>query len=329
MHIYLNQQPGFRNDLLVIIPLVDVEAAVMHISHRERLTEQPGLTRHRALTREEREANRACKIPFEEHLTSLGLLDERGRPLRPVIAVGNRNLGNNHGVVAWQGEETPPLFRIHGDPLNLPAYSCLVAQRNGLVEICDLQFPENGLRVHGVDEDRDRTDHVAWAAYGQRILRRGQVVKIEEIIDQFYDIRHVLALDPARPEGERIATDLYKNYPDVFRANVLRAWRDLGVPRSRYLHNCIGLSRESVFILQREGTIEEVAHWLREAGAEDGIILDNGGSVACWAWWIYPHGGFLFSAPDFRPPASSIIAFVLRGPTTVKAPGGSVGYTIV
>jgi hypothetical protein len=95
------------------------------------------------------------------------------------------------------------------------------------------------------------------------------------------------------------------------------------------LHNCIGLSNESIFILQREGTPEEVANFLREAGAEDGIILDNGGSVACWAWWLYPRGGFLFSAPDFRPPASSILAFVLKGPVGVNLPGGSVAYTIV
>jgi len=119
------------------------------------------------------------------------------------------------------------------------------------------------------------------------------------------------------------------DHPDHFRDEALRTLREKGVPRKRFLQNAIGLSDEGIFILQREGTIEEVAHWLKEAGARDGIILDNGGSVFCWAWWLYPKGGFLFTAPDFRPPSSAVIAFVLRGPATVDRPGGSVSFCVV
>jgi len=93
----------------------------------------------------------------------------------------------------------------------------------------------------------------------------------------------------------------------------LRALREKGVPRNRFLHNCLGLSEDSIFILQRERTIEEIAHWLKEVGAKDGLILDNGASVFCWAWWLHPKSGFLFSAPDFRPNASAVIAFILKG----------------
>jgi hypothetical protein len=71
-----------------------------------------------------------------------------------------------------------------------------------------------------------------------------------------------------------------------------------------------------------------VAHWLAEAGADDALILDNGRSVACWAWWIYQDGGFLFTAPDYRPPATSVLAFVLRGAVRADLPGGSVSYTV-
>jgi hypothetical protein len=329
VEVELHRTHGVRNDLLVVIDRRDVDAALLNIANRDRLMRQPGLTRHRELTAEEREANRSCKIAFEEHLNCLGLLGADGRPRRRSVAIGNRNLGNNHGAIAWHADQTPPLFHVRDDPLNYPAYSCLIARRDGRLEIRDLRFSENGLRVHDAEQDLDLSEHVAWATYGQRVLRGGQVVHIEEIIDQFYDIRHVLAYDHNRPEGRKIASDLYQGYPDKFRANALHAWRDLGVPRNRYLHNCIGLSHDSIFILQREGTPEEVGHWLRESGAEDGIILDNGGSVACWAWWIYPKGGFLFSAPDFRPPASSILAFILKAPVRVDLPGGSVSYTTV
>jgi len=103
----------------------------------------------------------------------------------------------------------------------------------------------------------------------------------------------------------------------------------------------LGLSKENVFILQREGTVEEVGHYLKDAGAQDGLILDNGASPFCYAWWScrtehwtreHPRtdrGGFLFTAPDFRPPASSVLVFILKGPAMTKLPSGSVSYSIV
>jgi hypothetical protein len=181
-----------------------------------------------------------------------------------------------------------------------------------------------------LEGNRDVTKEVAWCVYGNCVLRGGEVVSIEDIIDQFYDIRHVLAFDRERPSGQQIEAEIYEGYPERFRENALRALREKGVPRNRFLHNCLGLSEDSVFILQREGTVEEVAHYLREAGTKDGIILDNGGSVACWAWWVNASGGgFLFAAPDYRPPASAVIAFVLKGPVRTNLPGGSVSYSVV
>ena len=101
------------------------------------------------------------------------------------------------------------------------------------------------------------------------------------------------------------------------------------MPRNRFLQNALGLCKENLYIFQREGTIEEIGHWLKEAGAKDGIILDNGGSVFCWAWWGYPKGGYIFTAPDFRPPSSAVIALVLKGPARTDLPGGSVSFSVV
>jgi hypothetical protein len=316
MEVHLYRSHGYRNDLLMVIPRSGVESAHLHIAHRKRLMNLPGLTRHRKPTDGEREENRQCKIPVERHLKQLGLMDKTGKPLRPVVAVVHRNLGNNHGFVAWQREQKPQWFSIQGDPLNSAAYSCLVAGRDGRLSIQNLHF------------GGDVADDIAWAMFGQWVLRGGKVVPIEDIIDQFYDVRHVLAFDVSREEGKKVEADIFRDYPDRFRENALDALRQ-GVPRNRYLHNCIGLSENNIFILQREGTIEEVAHSLRDAGAEDGLILDNGGSVACWAWWVYPNGGYIFAAPDFRPNATSIIAFVLQGPVRTYLPGGSVSYTVV
>jgi len=312
-----------------VLPRAEIAEVLLHIAHRGRLMELPGLTRHRSPTQQEREENRKCKIPLEEHLKQLVLMDEKGRPIRPAIAIGNRNLGNNHGFVAWQCEDKPRLFHVQGDPLSYPSYSCLVAANDGGLAIEHLRFDATSNSVFRANNDEDLTDRIAWATFGQCVLRAGKPVSIADIIDQFYDVRHVLAFDTSRPEGRRIADDIFANYPQEFRHRALQAWTELGVPRNRYLHNCVGLSPDNVIILQREGTPEEVGHWLCEAGAEDGIVLDNGGSVGCWAWWVYPNGGFIFTAPDYRPPASSIIAFVLRGPVRTSLPGESVSFTVV
>ena len=83
-------------------------------------------------------------------------------------------------------------------------------------------------------------------------------------------------------------------------------------------------------VVQREGTIEEIGVALSTAGADDGMILDNGGSVACWAWWVNDYAGGLVSPTvDYRPDGTSVIAFVLKGPRTIDLPGGSVSFSVL
>ena len=331
MKVHLNKAHGLRNDLLIVLPRLEVEGALLHIANRARLMTLPGLLRHvPEQDPSERRQVGNCKIPVEEHLKQISaaghqLLDADGRPQRRVIVIGSRNTGNNHGFIAWQKDENPKLFHVRGDPLNYPSYSCLVRHRDGRLAIRALRFDRD--RVF--EGDAEVTEQIEWSVYANRVLKDGEVVNLEEIIDQFYDIRHVLAFDREREPGRQIEAELYQDYPGRFRENAIKAWLEKGVPRNRYLHNCLGLSDDRVFILQREGTIEEIANWLKEAGAKDGVILDNGGSVFCWAWWLYPKGGFLFTAPDFRPPSSAVIAFVLKGPATTSLPGGSVSFSVV
>lgn len=69
---------------------------------------------------------------------------------------------------------------------------------------------------------------------------------------------------------------------------------------------------------------------LKDAGAQDGIILDNGGSVACSAWWVNDYaGGLLSPTVDYRPDGTSAIAFILKGPVRADVPGGSVSFSVL
>lgn len=327
MKLEIARVEGLRNDLLLRLDRAELQTAWLNIANREQLRALPGMPRHRPPTPDEEQGIAAAKQPIESHLRALGLVDESGRARRRAIAISNRNLGTNHGHVAWQRDSHPPIFSIAGDPRQ-PEYSCLAVRRDGRISIETLRFDFDGQRLSRAVDRRDVSDEVEWATAGQRVLRHGATVGFEELAGRFYDARHLLAFDPRREEGERIRQAIYQGYPAGFEANVRRAWRDQGVPRARYVHNAIGVSDREVVVVQREGTVEEVGQALRDAGADDGLILDNGGSIACWVWWANEYrGGLVSPTVDYRPPGTSAIALVLRGPTNITLPGGSVSYS--
>ena len=50
--------------------------------------------------------------------------------------------------------------------------------------------------------------------------------------------------------------------------------------------------------------------------------------MVCWVWWANLYaGGIVSPTIDYRPPGTSAIAFVLKGPLNVDLPGGSVSYS--
>ena len=329
MRLEITRLEGQRNDLLLRMERAEIESALLSVANRDRLMSLPGMLRHRAPSAGEQQAVESAKILFEDHLQRLHVVDGAGRAQRRAVAISNRNLGTNPGHVAWQRVETPRIFHVLGDPLDYPAHSCLTVWRDGRISIEDLRFDVAAQRLQLAADGRDVGEEVEWATFGQRVLRGGRVAAFDDLAGQFYDARHLLAFDPHREPGERIRQAIYQGYPAEFAANVRRAWR-AGVPRARYFHNAIGCSRDALVIVQREGTVEEAAAALREAGAEEGLVLDNGGSVACWVWWANVYrGGMIAPTIDYRPPGTSVIAFVLKGPAGTDLPGGSVSYSVV
>jgi len=329
MRLEITRVEGLRNDLLLRLDLSEIEAALLSVVNREQLMALPGIPRHRDATDEEARALDGAKVPLETHLGRLGIVDGSGRAQRRAVAISNRNLGTNHGHVAWQRRETPRVFTIREDPRPRGRVSCLTAWVGGRVSIEELLFDYDTDRVCEAHTRRDLVDEIEWAVSGQRVLREGRVAAFEEIGAEFYDIRHVLAFDRGREDGGRIREEIYRGYPQAFRDNVLRAWRERGVPRARYVHNAVGAAADGLVVVQREGTVEEIAEALKSAGATDGLILDNGGSVVCWVWWANLYaGGIVSPTVDYRPPGTSAIAFVLKGALNVEMPGGSVSYSV-
>ena len=329
MKLEVTRLEGRRNDLVLRLERAEIDRPLLSLPYRDALAALPGIPRHREATPDEASGLAAARIPIESHLTRLGLVDGSGRAAVRAVAISNRNLGTNHGHLAWQRRAAPPIFHVREDPCDYEAYSCLAVSRDGALSIEDLRFDVAGQGIRDARDGRAVGDEIEWAVSGQRILRGGLVTPIEEIAHQFYDIRHVLAFDTRREEGEAIRRAIYAGYPRGYRAQIEQAWRE-GGPRARYYHNAIGLSADAVHVVQREGTVEEIGAALLDAGASDGLLLDNGGSIACWVWWANDYAGGLVSPTvDYRPAGTSAIAFALKGRARVDVPGGSVSFSVL
>jgi len=384
MEVRILMQHGVAYELVLTIPKEELEQCLLSMPGWGDLADKSyGYIRHR-LPEPDMPANqelpasqdpktgqwyegdrgiRRYKVPPEEHLGpavgfedgsavhGLNLLDEHGRPSRRLILIGNRNLGNNPGFVAWHSEKSPQLFQLKGEKVQDRTFTMLTSWKNGDLSIEPMRFkPDRGSYKPYLPPGHPRKEEdISWCTFGQQVLRKGKIVPIEEIIDQFYDVRHVFWF-PIHPIGkercpaaEEELLGIYKKFldaPDAFRKTLLSEL-EAGRPRSRYLHNAIGIAPDRIVILQRHGTPEEIGQWLREEGAEDGLILDNGGSVFTWAWWAYKDiirvddkrlvrtGNVIFSAPDWRPETISLVAFVLRGPARHVEPPGTIAMATV
>ncbi|MEO7272812.1 MAG: hypothetical protein ABIX28_18730 [Vicinamibacterales bacterium] len=326
MKLEITRLEGRRNDLLLRLERGEIDAALLSVANRDRLRALPGMVRHREATVDEQQGLAAAKVTIEEHLRALGVTDAAGRARLRAVAISNRNLGTNQGHLAWQRQASPRAFRI-SDDRSAGARPCLVSRPGGRVSIETLRFEVERDRLFRAADGEELGDEIEWATSGQQVLRAGRIASFEDLSGEFYDARHLLAFDHHREAGERIREGIYRGYPDTFAAQVRGAWA-AGVPRARYAHSAVGLSAEALFILQREGTVEEVGAALRDAGADDGLILDNGGSIVCWVWWANLYaGGIISPTVDYRPPGTSAMAFVLKGPLNVEVPGGSVSYS--
>lgn len=242
---------------------------------------------------------------YVEHAESLGLIDKFGKPAKDFVIIGNGNLGNNPWNVAWQNDK---IYCLKDEPLDSRFYSCFVRHKNGDVGIENLKFYDWKIFCR----DEDISESVAWANYGQGIVRNGKTVPIEEIVDQFYDIRHIFDWLDYGPNKEANLAKLNDFYGSGnFKEKALLELRK-GTPRSQFAHSVLGIKDGNIVVAHYYGTIEKIAERLASKGVRDAIILDNGGSVGAYASWLYPNGGFLNTSSYFRDDRISTIAFVFK-----------------
>jgi len=251
---------------------------------------------------------------YIEHAASLGLIKD-GKSIKTFCIMGNANLLNNPWNVAWQVNKDNKIYCLKDEPLDSRVYSCFAVFKSKHIAIERFSFRADSAFVNRKPDylgPANRTFDLEWATYGQQIVRDGNIVPIEEIVDQFYDIRHVFDWPDYGPQKEENLKKLNEFYGSGdFREKALAELKK-GTPRAKYLHSILGLKDNKVVIAHSYGLVEDIAKRLVEKGVRDAIILDNGGSVGAYASWLYPTGGFLNAQSHFRDDRISTIAFVFK-----------------
>src|SRR5215204_2983298 len=110
MRLEIMRIEGLRNDLLLRLERAELARVELSVANRDRLMALPGMPRHRDATDDEARGIADAKLPIEVHLERLGVVDGEGRARRRAVAISNRNLGTNHGHVAWQRDQQPRAF---------------------------------------------------------------------------------------------------------------------------------------------------------------------------------------------------------------------------
>jgi len=311
---------GNYSEFLLKVGFEEISRIGISVAHRRISHQSSGVLRHTGNTMGERVVNgviisdaffqgkkdaRIYHDKIEEHVENLGFEE------RDYFLISNGNLGNNFWHLSWEHDTESRVYCLLDEPFTKRVYSCLVVPRNGNPRIQKVRFNESE-DLFDLDGG-DISEEVGWVNYGQQILDNGRIVGIEELIDQFYDIKHVFAL---RDFGETQEKDkakmeeIYGGYPERFRQNMLK---ELGeIPRAEYYHNVLGVNDESLFVYHSKGRFEEIAERLSRRDVRDAIILDNGGSVGCYSSWLFPEGGWLNASSRFRPDRISYIGFELK-----------------
>lgn len=257
---------------------------------------------------------KCCALPYGEHLRLLELGAED-----PFVLIGVRDLGNNLFRVAWHQERG--LFELRGENASTSGkeYTCLCLDDQGRLRIERLQFT-------GGKPDRPG---LIWCVSGPELVWSAEQAPLWRSLGYFYDLRHYW-----RFAGETMAGMGSKAYRgadieamcEYVSANAHRHPQEVlpellqrgeGMPRERdYLLNAMGLSPEGdVIVVQRHGSVEDLAATLIHAGAERGILLDEGGSVSCLMGGSkedFPGGRTLLASHYHRPRGLALLVFKLR-----------------
>lgn len=128
-------------------------------------------------------------ITYGEHIRRF----ERANPQKMAVAfVGNGNLLFNPWFVAWLNGR---LFCLKDEPFEKRVYSSLIVWKQGQefpVTIGDIMYRNGRVFLANGQFEEDITDKIEYTTFGQRLVQDHKPIKVDKLLHQFYDLRHLL-----------------------------------------------------------------------------------------------------------------------------------------
>lgn len=311
---------GKENEFFMQVGFEELERVLFSISYRRFNNRESGVVRIpdcpegyrrirglelRGAFSENKEDARIYHRDINWHINHLKLDDKKD-----FFLVSNGNLGNNFWNLSWEYDKNPQLYCLEGEEFTKRVYSCFVVPKIGNPKIESVKFNE-------LEEILDETgnnisNEVNWCNYGQMIVRESNVVPIEEIIEEFCDIRHIFDLDNRKEDDKKVLGEFYIDYTQRFKEKMLRELESRR-KRGEHYHSTLGIMDSGITIFHSKDVVENIAKKLIDRGIKDAIVLDNGGSVGLYASWLNDNnGGWLNTCSYFRPERISYIGVVLK-----------------
>lgn len=326
-----------ESELYMEIPYCMIKEMKLSIPEREALNQGSGIIRnkenpvgYRIVKDEQHDSKQLSDVygadieearryhrTYQEHAADMGLTEQ-------FIVIGNGNLGNNPWYTAWQKEETKKRFALSGEPEDR-TYGVLIISGNDTPQITRCIIKEEGIYQSIGGKIGNMIEDVLWATTGIPIILEGKEVPLEDIIEEFYDIRHIFDWIDHGPKKESNIEHL--KY--VYKAAEELGWKETinfcmgSMPRARFLHSIIGTKEDCLVIAHSYGTIEEIAVDMARQEVENAIILDQGGSCGCYVKGTFYAGedkdkkritsGFMNTSSYFRDTRISTIGISLFG----------------
>ncbi|MBI2140134.1 hypothetical protein HYU14_04365 [Candidatus Woesearchaeota archaeon] len=205
------------------------------------------------------------------------------------------------------------------------SYRCLTIPTEGNPTIQNLKFDEKQ-DVYSSDLETKLSDSILWAVSGKELVTHGIAMDPMDILEQYCgDPAHIIPVSrqkpvtPAesgisdRPREKPLLEKLFEGYPLNFKENCLTHAKGL-IGAAKYYFDVVGVDGTSLMILHKYGTLKEVGDEAVRRGMTDGIVVDEGGSIALWAWHHGPNGGYENVSSYFRPSAISLFGIILKNP---------------
>jgi hypothetical protein len=291
-------------------------------------------------------AKRIFHWDYDKHMQKLGIKNKNGDVLVPAYMNGWRDLGQNPWHIFWEsnpaaeeyisgnnisnGKKKDCLVRLSDDEkygitrnhdINSGRiYSCFVMPNKGEPHIRRLRINEQH-ELYTPDLEEKLNDSINWCASGKALLRDGNPIDIYDIVEQYYDVAHIFPVSNKAPEDIDGRTDrirkgelvqmLYKNYPSQFKNNCIKALKE-GLGTGEYYFDIVGVNDDNLMTLHMYGNLKEVASYAKNKGMRDAIIVDEGGSIASWAWYHGPNGGFENCSSYLRTQAIGMFGIKLK-----------------